>query len=165
MTPCKDCLPLANSPVATVLDASLLPPVRLDVAARAYLGVPFLHQGRDPRVGIDCVGLLVQSAKDCGWESLLAHDFTGYARNPAHGELERRLRDALGRPPACCPRPGDVVSIDFKGQTRHVAIVGVLPDGRLSLIHTYNAPAKVIEHGLDEKWRKRITGIYRLEAV
>lgn len=160
MTNCKDCHPLANRPVVvTTLDLSKLDGPRLDIAARRYLGVPFLHQGRDPSVGIDCVGLLVLAARDCELHELAAQDFTSYARNPAHGELERRLGAALG-PSVCCPLPGDVVSVDFKGQTRHVGIVGE-HNGRLTLIHTYTSA--VIEHGIDDKWRRRITGIYRLE--
>jgi cell wall-associated NlpC family hydrolase len=145
--------------------------IRLDLAARAYLKwgpdekpVPFLHQGRDPNVGIDCVGLLVLAARGCGLDELTAHDISDYARDPARGELEARLRKAFGAPVRDLS-PGCVVSIEFhKPATRHVAIVGEHPHG-LSLIHTYKSPAQVIEHGLDDKWRKRITGIYRMEAV
>lgn len=161
---CANCHPLASGPVGAVLDVSLLPPARLDIAARHYLGVPFLHQGRDLRIGIDCVGLLVLAARDCELHSLAAHDFTEYQRNPSAQEFERRLRAALGEPASCCPLPGDVVSIDFFGQTRHVGIVGE-DSGCLTLIHTYNRPAKVIEHGIDDRWRRRITGIYRVEAA
>ena len=161
MTCCPDCHPLANRPVATTLDLSKLDGPRLDIAARAYLGVPFLHQGRNPAVGIDCVGLLVLAARDCGLHELAAHDFTHYAQHPANGELESRLGSALH---ACaCLLPGRVVSLDFKGQARHVGIVGE-QGGRLTLIHTYSKPAKVIEHGLDAKWLRRISGIYAVEG-
>jgi cell wall-associated NlpC family hydrolase len=160
MTSCNDCHPLAKGPVVTTLAPDLVGP-RLDIAARKYLGVPFLHQGRDPAVGIDCVGLLVNAAKDCGLHDLAAHDFTAYARNPARGELERRVAAALTR--VFDAAPGDVVTLAFFGQTRHVGIIGH-HGNRLTLIHTYNSPAKVIEHGLDDQWRRRITGIYRAEA-
>lgn len=160
---CENCrspaarAPVAYRPVPTALG------VRLDVAARAYLGTPFLHQGRDPAVGIDCVGLVACAVRDCGLSELLPHDFTGYARNPGRGELERRLRVAFGES-APEPCPGDVVSIDFKGQTRHVAIVG--QDGsRLTLIHTASNVGRVVEHGLSDAWRKRITGIYRAGSL
>lgn len=137
---------------------------RLDIAARKYIGVPFRHQGRNPDIGIDCVGFLVVSAIACGLHNLVAHDFTGYARNPAHGALESRLRAAFGSPISSSPIPGDVVSISYHGQTRHVAIVGER-NGRLTLIHTASNVGRVVEHGLTDQWRSRITGIYRLEAV
>lgn len=137
--------------------------MRLDIAARKYLGVPFLHQGRNPRIGIDCVGLLVLSAIDCGLQELAACDFTSYSDNPSRGQLEVKLREAFGEPVEHLA-PGDVVSVNFIGMTRHVGIIGE-KSGRLILIHTYKAPAKVIEHGIDDKWRKRITGIYRMEGL
>lgn len=133
----------------------------LDEAARRYLGTPFLHQGRDPSRGIDCIGLLVAAAKDCGLHWLAAHDFAGYDRNPAAHVLESRLASALSS--ADDLKPGCIVSLDFFGKTRHVGIIGE-HCGRLTIIHTYNRPSKVIEHGIDAKWRRRITGIYQVEA-
>lgn len=136
--------------------------MRLDEAARHYLGTPFLHQGRDATCGIDCIGLLVLAAKDSGLNALASHDFNGYARNPAGQVLESRLSAALVRVDDL--KPGDIVSVDFFGKTRHVGIIGE-HNGRLTIIHTYNRPAKVIEHGLDEKWIRRIKGIYRVEVA
>lgn len=159
---CRLCRSAARAPVVYRTVPSALG-VRLDVAARAYLGVPFLHQGRNPAVGIDCVGLVAAAVRDCGLLHLLPHDFTEYPRNPGRGELERRLREAFGEPVSDM-QAGDVAAIAFHGQTRHVAIVGDGPHG-FSLIHTYNHPAKVIEHALDAKWRRRITAIYRAEAL
>lgn len=85
--------------------------VRLDLAARRYLGTPFLHQGRDPSVGIDCVGLGQLACRDSG---LTTPDWTDYGRNPSGDTLETRLREVLGEP-VCCLSPGCLVSIDFKG--------------------------------------------------
>lgn len=141
--------------------------VRLDLAARAYLGTPFLHQGRNPAIGIDCVGLGQLACRDCGVET---PDWTDYWRDPARGVLEKRLRQVFGDPVRHLS-PGCIVSIDFAGQTRHVAIVGQLADGRLSLIHTASnvrcgkESGRVVEHSLDDRWRKRITGIYRVEKT
>jgi cell wall-associated NlpC family hydrolase len=160
---CSDCLP-ARGNAAPRFDASEIPALRLDLAARAYVGTPFLHQGRDPGVGIDCVGLVTLAVRDCGLTHLLPHDFTAYAKDPANGELERRLEAAFGSATHCCLHVGDVVAIDFKGQARHVGLIGVY-EGRPTLIHTYRTPARVIEHGLDAKWARRITGVYRVEAA
>lgn len=135
--------------------------MRLDEAARRYLGVRFLHQGRDPMHGIDCIGLLVLAARDCG-HGLDEHDYTGYSRNPAWQVLESRLAMAL--PEVKDLNPGDIVSLDFFGRTRHVGIIGE-HNGRMTIIHTYSRPSKVIEHGLDDKWIRRIKGIYRLEVT
>lgn len=146
--------------------------MRLDIAARAYLAwggrpVPFLHQGRNPDVGIDCIGLLILAARDCG------HDLTAYAadypRHPHHGLLQKHMAVAFGLPVRELS-PGCVVTIDYKGATRHVAIVGEHRDG-LSLIHTASNVkhgkelGKVVEHRIDRAWRNRITGIYSMERA
>lgn len=136
----------------------------LSVAARSYLRwgllgrpVPFLHQGRNPDIGIDCIGLLVLACRDCG---IPVMDVTSYGRNPVNGELERQLRLHFG-PPKDSIQADDFVTIDYKGATRHVAIVGHHPDG-LSLIHTSMSHGRVTEHRIDRKWTRRITGVYRV---
>lgn len=160
MTSCNDCHPLANHPVVTALDLEKLDGPRLDLAARKYVGTPFLHQGRDPSVGVDCVGLASVLLRECGLTELASHDLTNYAKNPNGGELERRMQAAFG-PPVKDLAPGCLVTIDFYGQSRHVGIVGE-HNGRLTLIHAYGRPPRVIEHGIDDAWRRRITGIYRV---
>lgn len=138
--------------------------MRLDIAARKYIGVPFLHQGRNPAAGLDCVGLAKQIFMDCGLHEIAAYDLTTYARNPNGGELERRMRAAFGESVKELS-PGCLVTIDFYGQARHVGIVSLMNDGRLGIIHAYGRPPRVIEHGIDAKWRRRITGIYRVEVL
>lgn len=137
--------------------------MRLDEAARAYVGTPFRHQGRNPLIGLDCVGLLVCAAYDCGL-AITDHDSTAYGRDPAHGLLEARLELAFGPPVSGPLQPGDVVTIDFKGATRHVAIVAERAGGGLNLIHTNHSAQRVTEAILDERWRRRITRIYRVAA-
>jgi len=39
---------------------------RMAAAARALAGVPFRLHGRDPAIGIDCVGLALLSAREAG---------------------------------------------------------------------------------------------------
>jgi hypothetical protein len=160
MTSCNDCHPLANRPVVTTLDHEKLDGPRLDLAARKYVGTTFLHQGRNPEIGVDCVGLASVLVKDCGLHWLAEHDLTNYARNPNGGELERRMQAAFG-PPVKELAPGCLVTIQFYGPTRHVGIVGEY-NRRLTLIHALGVPPRVVEHGIDDKWLRRITGIYRV---
>lgn len=137
--------------------------MRLDEAARNYLGVPFRHQGRNPAIGIDCVGLVVCCARDCGIST--EADFAGYGTDPAHGLLEQQLDLAFGASVGGELQPGDVVAIDFKGATRHVAIVAERAGGGLNLIHTNFSTQCVTEAILNEKWRSRITRTYRPEIA
>lgn len=134
-------------------------------AARRYIGVPFRHQGRDPAVGLDCVGLLAVSLRDAGLSHYLAHDRLGYSRDPHDGLLEKGLAAAFGAPlPVTAMQPGDIAAVRFAGPVRHVAIVGDHPEG-LSLIHSYTSIRRVTEHRIDAKWLRRIAGVYRPEVL
>lgn len=134
--------------------------MRLDEAARGLLGVPFRHQGRNPAIGIDCIGLIVVAGLRAGL-AFPAFDSTAYSEDPALGLLEAHLSAALGTPVAKDSlQAGDIVSIDYKGETRHVGIVAEHPHG-LSLIHTNMAVGEVTEARINEKWLRRIVGVYR----
>jgi len=135
--------------------------MRLDQAARQYLGVPFRHQGRNPSIAIDCVGLLVCAARDCGMADVLSHDSTAYGTDPAHGILEGHLQAAFGPAlPVSAMQPGDVAAMFFEGAVRHVGVIAEHPDG-LGLIHTNSGVGHVTEARIDAKWLRRIAGVYR----
>lgn len=129
--------------------------------------VPFAHQGCTAN-GLDCVG---------GLRFALQYDepVLNYSRDPINGELERELRRILGAPifyraniktdpvvTNATLRPLDIVSMHFAGPVRHVGMIGDYPaKGELSLIHTSASIGRVVEHRLDDKWRRRIVGVWR----
>lgn len=131
--------------------------MRLDEAARRYMDVPFLHQGRDPAVGIDCIGLGELALGDIG----VFHETNeaDYSRDPHGGLLEARLESMFGPPfPLDQMRAGDIAVIRYGRQLRHVGIVGERSYGgipRLTLIHTDSRIGKVVEHRIDEGWMGR----------
>jgi cell wall-associated NlpC family hydrolase len=132
--------------------------------------VPFVHQGRD-FAGIDCVGALVYAFQYDG-------PVPAYPQDPVNGELERELRRIFGAPAlerastvarpftADLLRPGDVVSMQYAGPVRHVAMLAMHVDqrncpGTLSCIHTDAMLGRVTEHILDAKWLRRIMRVWR----
>lgn len=122
--------------------------------ARALLDVPWRHQGRDPAVGLDCVGLIVRALE-------LTEDYTAYGRDPHQGQLEAELQRRFGAAlPVEQMQPGDVVAMAFAGPVRHVGLVADSTLG-LTLIHTDSNVGKVTEHLIDARWMRRIRGVYR----
>ena len=119
--------------------------------ARAWVGVPFRHQGRS-RSGIDCIGLLRELAAAHGYTD---HDETGYSRLPFDGRMRAVLTQYLDSVSDLLA--GDVVLMSFAGAETHVALY----TERGTIIHAYQPRGKVVEHRLDDKWRRRIVGIYR----
>lgn len=132
------------------------------VAARA----PFLHQGRTFD-GIDCVGAVVY-----------AFQYTGvvppYPEDPINGELEAEITRVFGEPilqfdsenilnaPSLL-RSGDIVTMQYAGPTRHVAVIATHPAiaGKVTVIHTDAMLGRVTEHLLDFKWMRRIVKVWR----
>jgi cell wall-associated NlpC family hydrolase len=126
-------------------------PADFIAAARSYVGVPFRHQGRT-RHGVDCIGLVVCAARDIG---LTLADRTDYPRDP-NGLLPLEMARQFA--PVESPQAGDILLMRFRGEPQHVAILA-----GATLIHGYASIGRVVEHGLDAKWRRRIVATYRLK--
>ncbi len=133
-------------------------PEQVYLAAREWVGVPYHHQGRVP-AGLDCVGLLIVVARELG--IIPAHfDYTRYGRHP-NGQLDAALDAHLVPLPA--PEPGCIVAIAWHRRLHHVAIVGQT-EQYLTMIHSLERFG-VIEHRLDEKYRRRVVRCYGYTGV
>lgn len=126
-------------------------PADFIAAARSYVGVPFHHQGRT-RHGVDCIGLVVCAARDVG---LVLADRTDYPRDP-NGLLPVEMARQFAAVESA--QGGDILLMRFRGEPQHVAILA-----GTTLIHGYASIGRVVEHGLDAKWRRRIVATYRLK--
>lgn len=85
-------------------------------AARGFLGAPWVHQGRSEK-GMDCVGLIVLSARAAGLDAPVTAD---YGRMQDYRQARRYLEEFCDR--VGQPEIGDIVL--FKtSQTLHMAIV------------------------------------------
>lgn len=85
-------------------------------AARRWIGVPWVHQGRN-RLGVDCVGLLLVV---CWQLRLTDYDVRGYGLIP-RAEWMRAECDRLMNP-IDEARPGDVILLQLARRLLHVAI-------------------------------------------
>lgn len=123
-------------------------------AARKYLGVKWQHQGRS-EFGVDCLGLIVNVARDCGME---VFDSTDYSRVPDGNRLVKELDEQMIRVDVA--DIGDVLLMRFGAGPQHLAIVT-----DVGIIHAWHGPKKVVEHVFDDEWRKRTVRAYRFPLV
>ena len=126
-------------------------------AARRLIGVPFRHQGRDPDVGLDCVGVVVVAYDAAG---IALHGRTDYPRRPSGPELRGMLREQLREVAPGMPwGPGDVLLIRDDGNRYglHVAIAvgdGLMvtadrvPGVRARMIHAESVEAAYRARGV-----------------
>ena len=137
-------------------------------AARRYLGVRFRHQGRSPIHGLDCLGLLVAVAEDCGLEHhgrrAASFDATDYGHIPDAARLSDGLRALMRVVDPVTMAAGDVLLLRIDGNAQHVGIVGDYPPHGFSLIHAYAPARRVVEHRLDAGWQERIVATLRWDV-
>ena len=138
-------------------------PTRLDAVAEArrWLDTPFHHQDSVKGVGCDCIGLIkgvgtALQLVDYNPASPLAQAFANYSMLPN----SRRMREGLATWLVEIPVPdavlGDIYFMAWGREPQHVALVT-----DIGIIHSYSGVGKVVEHALDESWRRRIIASYR----
>lgn len=144
----------------------------LIAAARAWLGTRFLHQHSDKQAGCDCIGFVRGVAKDSGLVpleqlSLLPQTMFAYLGRPDGVQLQQGCEQYLKEVALAQAQPGDVVLIKFGRHPQHMALLGDYVHGGLSMIHSLGpgGPGQVVEHRLDEAWRKRVVAAYAVPGV
>ena len=91
-------------------------------AAEACVGKPFRHQGRNPEIGIDCLGLAIYCAKQAGYGDV-PDDRTYNARVTSH-DLRAGLTKYCRKKLPKDLLPGDIVLLQLKDEPtpRHIGI-------------------------------------------
>jgi len=122
---------------------------------RYYKGVPFVHQGRNREVGLDCAGLIVVALEDIKYP---VKDLEGYTRLPKASRLLGILDNNHARKvPISAMEPGDVLLMRFSREPQHLAVY----TGN-TIIHSYQRKGCVVENRMADVWKKRIVGVYSL---
>lgn len=125
------------------------------VAARKYLDVRWKHQGRNPASGLDCLGLIVQVAKDLG---VKPQDATDYTRTPDARRLMAELESQLLR--VSQYQIGDILLMRMGTNPQHLCIVT-----DKGIIHAHANVRRVVEHGLDENWGSKIVCAFAIPGI
>lgn len=127
---------------------------------RGYLDTPFRHQGRLPGVGLDCAGVAVCAARECGEE---VADFLAYSRLPSSAVFLETIGKSCDRIRLSESLPGDLLVFEFDANPQHLAIL--TEASPMYIIHAYTPARKVVEHILDEQWKKKIRAVFRIRGV
>lgn len=128
---------------------------------REWLGTPYHHQGRLKGVGCDCAGIVIGVADRIGFK---AKDMYGYSDSPNSTRLLELLASQGIRVPKERMQPGDVLLMRIRRDPQHLAILVNGPNG-YNMVHSYSTIGRVVEHSLDDKWRKRIVAVFRFPGV
>ena len=135
--------------------AARVPAASLVDAARSFVGVPFLHQGRT-RQGLDCVGLIIASLTKVG--VIYYEEPPTYSRLPSGDSLIAPLREYCAE--ASEEEPGAIVAIRFRREITHVGLLT-----GTTIIHAYEGVRKTVEHGYDRRWRALTVAKWYLPGI
>jgi len=126
--------------------------------------VPFHHQGRHPSAGLDCIGLVVQVAKDLG---IPYGDLEGYPREPDGVSIYREFSKHFDTINLDEWTYGDVLVfwITDPARPQHCGIVCEHAHLEYGMIHTHAGIGKVTEHVLNETWLKRLSRAFRYPGI
>lgn len=136
-------------------------PTRADIIAEAlsWKHTPWQHQGRLKNIGVDCVGVVIETGKTTGaMESTVV--VTGYGREPDPHRMRRALEFYFDLVPKKEMKPADILWMRSGDHAQHL---GFFTD-RNTLIH---APVggMVEEMPLDEARKKKIIAVFRYRGL
>lgn len=129
-------------------------------AAQSMLGTPFKHQGRLPGVALDCAGVVVCAARSAGYHVVDVH---GYSRIPSNGQFMAAVLAHCDPVELSEVQPGDLMMFAFRTEPQHIAII--TRTDPIFILHSYQHVGKVVEHSLDDTWRNRMRGCYRIRGI
>lgn len=126
--------------------------------ANGLVGVRYRHQGRS-RVGLDCAGLIIVTAKLCGISSF---DTTNYSNRPNATEFTREMiRAGCTQLPLAELKHGDLLRLNTAGWPVHIAVYEVDDMGQEWYIHAYLPHKKVSRDPVTADVRARISSVWR----
>ena len=127
---------------------------RIAAAARALIGAPFRLHGRDPRTGLDCVGLVALALRGGG----IVADLDGYAlRNASIAGLLAQVPPAFLRKVRSPRAAGDILMCR-PGPAQHHLLVALDAD---AVVHAHAGLRRVVcQSGplpwlIEHHWRAR----------
>ncbi len=91
-------------------------------AAMELQGVKFLHQGRDPKTGVDCVGLLHAMLTRLEYPAII--DVEGYRRTPSATVIRQTMQANFDEIPVSECGLGDIFLMRLSGaKAKHASVL------------------------------------------
>jgi NlpC/P60 family putative phage cell wall peptidase len=134
------------------------------LAARSWIGTPYVHQASVKGVGCDCLGLLRGVWRELHGEE--PESAPPYSPDWAEATGAETLRDALARHLNAIAlnalAPGDVALFRMspRGPAKHCGIIAQ-QDGALTLIHA-RQNKRVSEETFSPAWRRKLAFAFRI---
>lgn len=145
---------------------------RIDIvrAAMSLLGTPFVHQGRMPGAGLDCIGVVVATAQLAG---LRIRDMIHYARAPNPRVLLREAEQSFDKLELGQEGFGDVgltwLNPALAGLPHHAFVMVPPPNGSKDsnpwMVHALRANRRVVHNPWADPWKQATHSFWRFKGL
>lgn len=125
-------------------------------SARKYVGVPFLHQGRNRQSGLDCIGLLVVTFEDLGMRLCDRADYKRFPDGKTLTEGVSRHFEEINPSEASVD---DLLLFFISKRYRRPQHLAIRTE--LGIVHSHLQVGRVVEHRLDDLWSGRVAAAFR----
>jgi len=141
-----------------MIESYKLQPDKVVEYVRSLLGTPYVHQGRLPGIGIDCIGVISCAANHLG----IPHtDNTCYRSRPTGVLVPKFIEAGLIRRDDLEVEPARILVFEFrKGNPQHIAVA----TSKDRMVHTHAGIKSVVEHQIDTKWRDRLHSVWEFPS-
>lgn len=130
---------------------------KIAAAAIDMVGTPFRHQGRKPRSGLDCAGVVLCSVWSAGCD---VPECLGYGPIPKTDVLLTELAARLHRVHRDDCEPGDIILFEYRPNLpMHFAVLV----GQEQIVHAHSVTGCVVQHRMTQAWTSRIHSIWRVK--
>lgn len=137
---------------------------QIQIEARHIVGSEWVHQGRDPATGIDCIGVISWVAERL---KVPFDDRTDYSRDPVGNLLVEEFRERMDEIEISEAREGDVLILRTAG-TRLPHHVAILARGEMEymLIHSIelSSQRKTVEEPY-RRWVKMVMYAFKFRGL
>jgi len=124
--------------------------------AKEYIGTPFMHQGRVKGSGVDCLGLLLCVGRELG---IYNKEWLDYSKTPDSDVMLDVMRNDVEEKEIKDMQHGDIMLFNVAGACQHLGFY-CIENGLEYIIHAYQPVGKVVQHGFDNKWSKRVYKVF-----
>lgn len=131
---------------------------------RKLVGAPWVHQGRNPATGIDCIGVLVVTAKNLGLET---YDKTDYSREPVGNLLVSEVGKYFDEIQIKDAREGDVLILRTAGK-REPTHIAILTKGQREYNLVHSIQISTVRRTVEEpfrRWERLVTHAFRFKSL
>lgn len=138
-------------------------------AAETFIGSPWVHTGRDKRIGVDCVGLVIGVGADLGLTFIGDRNHYQIVPNDVESEfLDFLIKNQFK--PTDEIREGNLLLFKL-GKARFPSHSAVIGSGGKTMIHAMNYRSRngklhrVVQHVYGQPWARRVHSIWEYPGV